>query len=153
MRNCILVLAMLTFISCGSYKGLKKVSYKANTYENPQESTAFNLLIPKGYKKDVIEFDHSLESRFTYDDESIIFLTNDKWSASRINDKNRLDKEVQDKILHRNATTDSIYLSGQQKDGRYWKENVLNDVVVGYLNVPKERKAEFDRAIASIVRE
>jgi len=152
MRNYILPLLILVFISCGSYQNLKKVSYKANTFENPQESTSFDLFIPKNYKKEVKEFDHSLENRFTYDDSSIIFLSNDKWSASRINDKNRLDKETQGKILHRNATTDSIYLSGQQKDGSYWKENILNDIVVGYLNVPKERKEEFDKAIASIVR-
>ena len=152
MRNCILTLLILIFISCGSYQDLKKVSYKANTFENPQESTSFDLFIPKNYQKEVKEFDHSLENRFIYDDSSIIFLSNDKWSASRVNDKNRLDKEVQDKILHRNATTDSIYLSGQQKDGRYWKENILNDIVVGYLNVSKERKEEFDKAIATIIR-
>ena len=39
---------------------------------------------------------------------------------------------------------------GEQPNGLFWKEVVKNNLVIGYKNIPKELKKEFDNSISSL---
>jgi hypothetical protein len=154
MKKIITVLISFIFLNCSNYyKGLAKIKYHVKTYENPQGFTDFVIKLPNKFKRVEKHFDHSFEICFTYKDSSVIFISNDKWSGAFVNIKNRISsKEMQDKILFRKSLNDSIYLFGKQSDNKFWRENILNDVVIGYYNVSEEKKQSYDAAIKSITR-
>ena len=40
----------------------------------------------------------------------------------------------------------------QHKKGNYWKNKFDGEVNIGYLNIPQERKEEFDKIISSVIK-
>ncbi|TKG88236.1 hypothetical protein EYV94_27255 [Puteibacter caeruleilacunae] len=48
--------------------------------------------------------------------------------------------------------SDTIEVNGIQENERYWKKLILNDIVVGYYNLPGERKKLFDEVLPKINR-
>lgn len=151
MKNKIYILpiVLLLLFSCST----TTVIYKCKTYEKPQEYSIFKAKIPTRFKKVEKFYDNSYEVFYVYSDSSIIFFSNNKWSGSQNNILNRIESKLQDTITFKKSLTDSIYLSNAQKDGKLWKENVLNDVIIGYKNVYPQDKQKFDAAIKSIKRE
>lgn len=67
--------------------------------------------------------------------------------GSSLNGDNKLEQGI---TIRRKALKDSFYLNGKQKDGKYWREDILNDIVIGYVNVPADEKAKFDKAISTL---
>ena len=88
------------------------------------------------------------EYRIIYPDSSILYIGNDTWHGSRLNLNNRVGKGING--INRKNLTDSLYFEGVQLDGRYWKENILNDIFVGYVNVKPDEKRKYDEAIKSV---
>lgn len=150
MKNKIYIslIALFLFSGCST----TTVKYKCKTYENPQEYSIFTAKIPSKFKRVEKFYDNSYEVFFVYNDSSVIFFSNNKWSGSQNNKPNRIDSKLQDSIIFKKSLSDSIYLSSQQKNGKLWKENVLNDVIIGYKNVSSEDKGRFDIALKSIKR-
>lgn len=52
-----------------------------------------------------------------------------------MNHKNRIGKS-----LHADGITGLIVNDGIQKDGHYWKEAIIRDIVVGYVNADESKK-------------
>jgi hypothetical protein len=150
MRNKIYIsfVVLFLFVSCST----TTVKYKCKTYEKPQEYTVFTAKIPSKFKRVEKFYDNSYEVFFVYSDSSAIFFSNNKWSGSQNNKLNRIESKLQDSIIFKKSLTDSIYLSNIQKNGKLWKENVLNDVIIGYKNVDSKDQEKFDIAIKSIRR-
>ena len=47
---------------------------------------------------------------------------------------------------------DTFELAGRNDKLLYWKDIKIGDLSIGYLNVPQEKKALFDKAIESFRR-
>lgn len=47
---------------------------------------------------------------------------------------------------------DTLLLSGQDKNGLFWKEILTKEISIGYLNVPKYMKKTFDKALSTLSR-
>ena len=144
------------YLSCSSSKYIG-VSSKKLGFENCLEKEkrySFVLIdVPKGAKKQKLEKHGFCEYRFNYNDKSTIYVSTDIYSGSRLNYDNLYQIGVDTYAKSRSETlTDTIKNSGTDKD-LHWLEYVFGDVVVGYVNVSKERKIEFDRAIASLSKE
>lgn len=111
--------------------------------------------VPKGGKlrKGTYDFtgDYHLEYRIVYPDSSILYIGNSNETGSRLNMVNRVSKGIN--ALYKDHPLDSLYFEGKQSDGMYWKENVLGNFILGYVNVPSEKRKEFDKALNSVRRE
>lgn len=88
------------------------------------------------------------EYRIVYTDSSALYIGNDIWHGSRLNLNNRIREGING--INRKNLSDSIYFEGIQADGKYWKEQILNDILVGYINVIPEKKREYDHALESV---
>lgn len=141
------ILSAIILYSCS----IKTVRYKSKTYEKPQTYTLFTAKVPAGFKRVEKFYNHSYEVFLIYKDSAIIFFSNDKWNGSYTNIQNRNESRLQDKIIFKKSLTDTVSISGE-KNGKFWREDLLNDVIIGYKNVPSKRKEEFDKAIITIKR-
>jgi len=124
------------------------------TIEQGSKSVPLNLTIevPKGGKlrKGTYDFtgDYHVEYRITYPDSSILYIGNSNETGSRLNVVNRVSIGIN--ALYKDHPLDSLYFDGKQVNGRVWKENILDIFIAGYVNVPPDRKAEFDKALTTI---
>ncbi len=159
MKKVFLILMVFSFtMTCktSDIVGFKDVKYTTDfltsSKEEPFKEKTYVISIPKGFKIDKEDFNPEYkEIIYNYENGMKIYITDNTMGGSALNGDNKLAQGIT--VIKRKSLRDSIYMKGKQKDGyRYWKENILNDVVIGYLNVSKERKAEFDKSIASIVR-
>jgi hypothetical protein len=149
---CILIFGCAT----NAIKDYKQIIYtsefQTNSKEKAFENKTFKMSIPKGFTINYEDFNPEFkEVVYTYKNNIKIYITDNTFGGSALNGDNKLNDRITS--INRKTLQDSIYMYGSQKDDNYWKENILNDIVVGYLNVPKERKEEFDQAIATIKRE
>lgn len=157
MRNITLGLVLLMF-SCTTSKklvgdGLETIRFKEKTsYGSKLIEQDYILKVPlhgvlrkeQGYPGD----DYYVEYRITYSDSSVLYIGNNTWSGSRLNYKNHYDEGIN--AIRRERRDDSLYFGGLQKDGRYWKENFLGSIVVGYVNVKEEEKEKYDKSVQSV---
>lgn len=121
--------------------------------ESETKERTYILEIPKRGKIDknaVLTGDYKSEYRIIYPDSSIIYITNDEWNGSRLNIQNRMAIGING--YTKKTLTDTIEVHGVQENGRYWKELILNDIVVGYYNLPEEHKQLFDEVLTKIKR-
>ena len=81
-----------------------------------------------------------------YPDSSVIYITDDDKSGGSLNTvkAEQYGEEIYFKIL----SSDSLNIDGI-RHGLCWREKRVNKVVIGYLNVPLERKRIFDQALAT----
>lgn len=106
--------------------------------------------IPKKFEKNILTSIHETEYHFKYPDSSIIYITNERGTPS-INYHN-IDSDsiaIQKSFLS-NMEGDTLTLKGVDDNGLHWKNIKIKKGSVGYLNVPKSRKAEFDKAIEKL---
>jgi len=106
-------------------------------------------ILAKAKKKKVYPRNGRLEVeyRFSYPDESIFYFSNDVRNGSPLNYNNLFDIGIK---AYNKRDQDTLSNEGIQNDGKYWKEQMLGKVVVGYVNVKKENKLIFDALINSI---
>lgn len=107
----------------------------------------------KGFKLKEVEKEGFCEYRFKYKQSTYFYITTDIYSGSYLNSKNRynigINTYAKSRSLH---PVDTILNSGIQEDGRLWKEHILGDLVVGYINCSAEIKPLFEESINSLRR-
>jgi hypothetical protein len=149
----IIVFVSCISCSCRSYEfkttKIKTVELVNSTDRRLAEDVIeYHFEFPKsGFQNKSLKNDHSVTMIFTYKDSSLIYFNEDQLSVT----PNTSNIELMGGVL-RKSLYDTAYYSGIQKDGRVWKEHVLGEIIIGYLNVPSQRKEEFDTALASIAK-
>ncbi|NJY61897.1 hypothetical protein HC174_03890 [Salinimicrobium sp. CDJ15-81-2] len=153
-----IVIAMISLavfvLGCGTSADLKKVYYTSDFLSSTKkgfETHSYVISVPRKYK--LIKEDFNPEYKeiiYEYKDSIKFYITDDTFGGSSLNGDNKLRSGITS--ISRTDLNDTTKMGGVQQDGRYWKEYILGDVVVGYLNVPENRKEEFDLTLQSINR-
>jgi hypothetical protein len=139
MKKLIYSFALLSLLGCGSSK---KVIFKTDTFMSGGKESKFEILIPKGYEKYTNDLQHYILRNYTYPDSSVIYISLDFSFANSPNYKNW--------IKCSNPAKNYKCEEGQQDNGKYWKEVLKENVVIGYYNVRKDRKEEFDKTVSTL---
>jgi hypothetical protein len=152
---CFLMIMILVACSHKINREFKLIKFN-ETIEQGSKSVPLNLTmeVPKGgeLRKGTFDFtgDYHVEYRIAYPDSSILYIGNSNETGSRLNIANRVAVGVN--ALYKDHALDSLNFDGEQSNGRVWKENILGDFIVGYVNVPSDRKNEFDKALLTVKR-
>src|SRR5690606_7507434 len=151
----ILLVIMFLVLGCrtSSNQNLKKVVYTSDfqvaSSSKPFEKKTYILMIPKGFSVENEDFNPEYkEVVYIYKNGTKVYITDNTMGGSALNGDNKLNGRIS--AIKRQSLQDSVYMGGQQKNGLYWKEYILNDVVIGYVNVPESRKFEFDQALLTL---
>lgn len=119
-------------------------------FRNCAERNAFdyiNLNLADGYQTTKVQNQGFCEYQFIYKDESILYVSTNTFSGSRLNYKNRLNASIKTYSQNR-SENDTIRNSGVEEDGEYWLEWINGSYVVGYVNASDS--TVFDKVIESI---
>lgn len=139
MKHTKIIVLTLLLASCSS----GKITYNIDGFKVKGE-------IPMKFEKYIMSSIHETEYHFKYPDSSIIYITNERGTPS-INYHN-IDSDsiaIQKSFLS-NMEGDTLTLKGIDDNNLHWKNVKLKKGSVGYLNVPKSRKAEFDKALEKL---
>jgi hypothetical protein len=113
----------------------------------------YYLDVPKGGKFQKPPFkrmtEHAEERRVLYRDSSLIYIVNEPIFGAKLN---LINCWGIGRGPHGRRGYDSISYSGLQKDGRYWRQDFVGKIAIGYINVSKENKELFDKALATLRR-
>lgn len=82
-----------------------------------------------------------------YPDSSIIYITNDDKSGGAVNTIKA--EKYGDGIYLKILSADTL---GYWWNEKYWREQKKGQVVIGYINVPPDKREEYDQALATIRR-
>lgn len=153
-----IILFSTILLSCFSSKVSQQTKVKSLDFKNcllvEKPYNSILIEIPKNYRLKKEINNGFCEYRFKYNEDIFFYVSGDIYSGSSLNYENLYEKGITSYTKNRKDNfQDTIRNYGRDKRSLYWSEYILGDVVVGYLNVPKERKAEFDKAITSIARE
>lgn len=139
MKKTILILSVIFFAGCGS---AKKVYFKTDTYISKGIKEKFEIIIPKHYINVSSNIGNNLLKKWMYKDESYLYISLNISFADSPNVKNWM----------KCSNTKIKCTEGVDEMEKYWKELIIDNLVVGYKDIPKERKEEFDKAILSLKR-
>lgn len=140
MRNTIILILFSSFVfSCSPYK---KVTLKTETFMSRGKVQKFEMNIPKGYRTSDSDLSQYLLKMFVYPDSAVLYISLD------IHYQHSLNKE--NWIKCSDALSGTKCEEGLQDNDKYWKEVMSKNLVVGYYNVSKTQKEEFDKALNSI---
>ena len=130
--------------------GFDIIKFKEKLYIGGKTiSQAYLISVPKGgILRKVPTGDSFKEYRISFSDSSIVYITNDNWSGSRLNFENRYNNNI--KTINKKSENDTLILVGVQGNGRLWKEKFVGDIVVGYFNVKPEEKEKFDQSLSTV---
>ncbi|MCB9351686.1 MAG: hypothetical protein H6573_29945 [Lewinellaceae bacterium] len=87
-----------------------------------------------------------IEYRVSYPDNSVFYLSNDIWNGSRLNVENLIAIGINGHT--KETPMDTVLYSGGE--GKFWKEQFIGDIVIGYVNASPSMKDEFENAITSL---
>lgn len=136
-------------VSNGDFKTLKlsfsKCVIGLDSYEK------LKIDIPRNFIKKRNKNEGMCEYSFKYNDSSIFYISNNVWFGSHYNFENR--HNINHLSYNRKSLRDTIEILGIQKNGLYWKEKIMGDVMIGYINVPKSKQKIFDEIYKSIRKE
>jgi hypothetical protein len=162
MKKYLFLLIVNVFIGCSSVDSLKTVKYFPW-----EKGTKYFIDIPYGQKLEIIhELDQTTAYIFKYKDGSTITIGGGEYPPNKDHIKELGDSIYQfrfqnnDLYLELNQIAgkellktwpDTLILSGLDKNGLYWKSILLSKKHIGldYINVPKEKKELFDKALYS----
>lgn len=135
-----LLLSVMLVASC---KAQRIVKFTAGEFK-------YLLDIPGNYNVSEVVDDHGFrEHRIVYPDSSIIYITNDTRSGGATNTVKA--KKYGNGIYLKILSSDTLNISGKEDD-EYWREQKIDDIVVGYMNVPLNKKDEYDMALSTLRR-
>jgi hypothetical protein len=146
-------LFLYLFLGCTANKKVAsdfdRVNYNGYFIVNGKTvEKSFQLKIPNGgVLQKLRDMDGYDEYRINYSDSSVIYITNNSWSGSRLNYKNRFDAGI--KTISR-SENDTLRINGVQQNGRLWEERFVGQVVVGYVNLKPKNKTVFDEALSTL---
>lgn len=155
MKNVTLVMLVIMLTSHSTF-AQKSGSVDFNTFESDAANSnkiTFCMDVPEGYKRVKVQTDiHSgLENKVIYyQDSSLIYIGNNIYEGSILNFQNRLKAGFAS--FSKDSDLDTVKMSGLQSNGNFWREDVIGRVVIGYLNVPPDKKVEYDKALATLRR-
>jgi len=119
------------------------------------QKTVFKIQAPNGDKKvNTTIGGHGLWFTIIYPDSSFIYYTSD-WAFVTPNNNNY--KTIGFNPPPGGITSDST-ISGQQPDGRFWKEifywteSYKRGYWIGYKNVPQDKVGLFDKSLLTLSR-
>lgn len=155
---------MFLIVSCASRLGIVHVQYKhARIEDTTLSNVKYSMMIPSGYKLITLVGGHEeLENQYTYSDSTKIYISD--FGCSVLNYNNILllgdsiankrfeSLELKYKIakeLGKEYKPDTLSLEGKAANGLYWKDMRIGYVSIGYVNVPENKKSEFDKALSS----
>jgi hypothetical protein len=117
------------------------------------------LNIPREYKLAILSVTVEKEYQYTYDDSSMIYLTNFLITPNYKNIKSvgedianfilqDINKKVGREIIK--PLPDTFELSGIDNNSLFWKDLKVGLISIGYQNVPREQKELFDRSLKTL---
>jgi hypothetical protein len=138
MRAVFVITIILIQISCSAQKSIKFTAYEKS----------YSLSLPKGYNLKRLKDDEGYrEHQAIYPDSSIVYITDDKKSGGVNKSKEeKYGADVYIKIL----ANENLVLEGVGSDGRYWKEQKQGNIVIGYFNVPPDKKWQYDEILSTL---
>jgi len=135
MKKIILYLLFLLVLSCS----IKKSIYEHFLCE-------YKFIVPSGFTRTILDNGEEAIRLYKYPDSSVFYIS----FNTTLNDENLKKEEKYYTWLIDFYKGDSITYEGKNLSNKYWKDHILDKMLsIGYINVPKERKKEFDKAIAS----
>lgn len=150
MKNIYLLLIIMIF-SCASKKDVTIIKYSGYSNSKKQNYT-YKINIKKGFKvKEIHGGNEWIQKEYMYADNSTFYISDEDGNTSLNYNNIRSDKFQSDKSIMAFSSKDTITLQGIDKNGNYWKNKYDGEVNIGYLNIPKEKKEEFDKIISSII--
>lgn len=152
-------------VSCASSQGITAIQYKRQKIDESSKNTTYSMMVPKGYKLTTLVGGHSeLEKQYVYLDSTKIYISD--FGNSMLNYNNILSLgdsiankrfeglELKAKIakeLGKEYNPETLILQGKTPNGLYWKDVRVGYLSIGYVNVPENRKMEFDKALSSFM--
>lgn len=126
------------------YQNLESRSEK----KNPRKIRVY-MDIPNGFEKREFNGFHFGENgvAFKYLDGSELYISNAFYDGTTINIKNRYYSNKP-----RIADADTVDGFGVQENKLFWRELIVGKVVVGYLNVPLDKKEQYDKSLLTLRR-
>ena len=112
--------------------------------------TSIMIEMPKGYSKKLIENEGICEYRFSYNDGSIAYVSNDVWFGSSLNFENR--QLIGHESYNKNQLLDTILLQGLQSNKLNWSEHIIGDLMIGYVNASENKKSLFEDSFNTILK-
>lgn len=141
IRKYYIVLILLTLTTSCS---VNRVSYKV-------EGLKLNGYIPKGFKKKIIQSSHELEYNFEYIDGAKIYITSEGGTPSANYHNIEKDSVALQESFFAYINKDILTLKGVDKKHLYWLNIKLKGGSIGYLNIPKYRLNDFNKAIYDLL--
>lgn len=109
------------------------------------------FLPKKNVKIEKIESHGFCEYQFLFKNGEIFYITTDIYNGSKLNSKNLFEIRKEIYFKNRSLATDTIKNSGRNED-KHWSENILGNIVLGYVNITEDDKKYFDEAILTFKR-
>lgn len=153
----VIVVLFALFYSCKPFRGQNRDDYNVLKYiapiakSNYTKKDVFLMEIPKNGAVDKNTnklYSNEVEYRITHPDSALLYITNTYFDGGELNLKNRIHAEIGG--YHRDFPFDTLRNQGVQENGLFWKEYVLGDIAIGYLNVSKKNKELFDKSVESV---
>jgi|GEM_PF-1816415 len=166
MKNAIYIILLSFIVSCVSSQGITTIQYKRQKKDEGSKNVTYSMVIPKDYKLITLVGGHrELEKQYIYSDSAKLYISD--FGSGMLNYNNILSLgdsvankrfeglELKAKIakeLGKEYNPETLTLLGKTPDGLYWKDVRVGTLSVGYVNVPENRKSEFDKALRSLMK-
>ena len=154
MKKFSLIILLLTASCTPNYH---RIAYTQSLgVRSKKEYFKYVAIVPKGYKLTILRAgaEAGTENQYLYHDSSIFYISD---FGSSLNEENiRICGHAIEKGTyiwhHRYSTKDTLTLNGKDQNGLFWKEIVIGQLNVGYINVNAKKKPSFDKALNSLKR-
>lgn len=141
MKKQVIFFVILLFTSCGN---IKTTTFSTMTYKSKGIEEKFIIDIPNDYIKSYSLERESIIKKWVYKNDVYMYISSDITFKDSPN--------VENWIKCSNVEKGIKCIEGKQDNGKYWKEIEKENLIIGYINVPENRKEEFDKAILSLKR-
>lgn len=138
MKKGLIISLSILLLSCGS---TKKISFQTDTFMSNGTKEKFEIILPRDYIETTWDLKTNLLKKWLYNDEIFIYISLDISFA----DSPNISNWVKCSDISKKAKC----TEGIDEKGKYWREELIDNLVVGYKNVSINRKTEFDNAIQS----
>lgn len=144
------IIVLLFFASCmNEYSRITFTHYSSDSTE--QNKYIYTSKVPKGFTLKTYKADgeSGIENQYLYSDSSMLYISDFGSSLNEQNIRNEgyASKKFEYIMQEGSSTYDTLILSGKNANGLYWKEIVMGNLYIGYLNVNLEKKSAFDNAL------
>lgn len=163
MKNITRIVLLFFITSCASSQNMVSIHFKRQKKDSLSDRGNYSMNIPQGYKLITLVGGHSeLEKQYVYPDSAYIYISD--FGNGGLNYKNIIQlgdsiankrfenielKTSLAKQLRQDYMPEKLVLQGQTSEGLYWKDIRIGYISVGYTNVTRNKKSEFDKALSS----